>query len=445
MYEGKDGHPYCKNDFIATFAPKCYRCKGVIMGKVLKAMGQSWHPHHFSCTKCGDSLVGKKKYGIYKDQPYCPIHTPVGKGDGDGEKDKEKEKGEGEGVKKKPDQLLTQMDTVKPDAKLASISFDPSDPLSAMSEVVESLSVLSTLEPCDYDLKKASLAKAIQANDFDLVRNLFVWVVDNSLGDSESKSAAIQTLWKMGEVESKVFQKCAEHNPLSAFLIPMITSRNMEAIFVAVTFLGKMCSADFPIPEAEFDRLNEEFIQLLLSIIIDYDVEDDGSNENKQCLMVSRAAISCLVGVNSQFSGMDNEVVKQLWKHELCTTIASRILHHFNEGLPDGELKVMVKFFSDVFEGKSGLFFTTDLKVVIEICLRFLQDSPERPVDVTRRTYLDIVELFLRTGVYSQQLGCHRLAELKKVLEELTLPSVVDPYLPSRCNSLLYDNRALFG
>ena len=56
----------------------------------------------------------------------------------------------------------------------------------------------------------------------------------------------------------------------------------------------------------------------------------------------------------------------------------------------------MVKFFSDVFEGKTGFFFTTDLKVVIEICLRFLQDSPERPTDLTRRVYLEIIELFLR-------------------------------------------------
>ena len=50
--------------------------------------------------------------------------------------------------------------------------------------------------------------------------------------------------------------------------------------------------------------------------------------------MVSRATISCLVGVNNQFSGLDNEVVRQLWKHEMCTTLSTRILGNFNSGLP---------------------------------------------------------------------------------------------------------------
>ena len=68
----------------------------------------------------------------------------------------------------------------------------------------------------------------------------------------------------MGEVEPKVFQKCAQNKPLSSFLIPMIRSRNPEAIFVAVTFLGKMCSTEYPIPEEEFDCLNDGFFFFFL-------------------------------------------------------------------------------------------------------------------------------------------------------------------------------------
>jgi hypothetical protein len=77
MYEGKDCHPYCKEDYIKTFAPKCNRCGEAILGKVLSAMGKPWHPHHFTCAKCDTPLVEKGKYGAVDGQPYCPIHTPL--------------------------------------------------------------------------------------------------------------------------------------------------------------------------------------------------------------------------------------------------------------------------------------------------------------------------------------------------------------------------------
>ena len=71
-------------------------------------MEKSWHPHCFSCTECSENLVGKKKYGVFEDQPYCPIHTPMGIQGGEkesGEKREEKKKEEGKKV--------TQMDMVR--------------------------------------------------------------------------------------------------------------------------------------------------------------------------------------------------------------------------------------------------------------------------------------------------------------------------------------------
>ena len=107
LYEGKDGHPYCKNDFIETFAPKCSRCNSAIVGKVLKAMGKIWHPHHFTCSKCDTPLVGKGKYGMFDGQPFCPIHTPLTK-----EEEEEAANKTKEDIKKKHDALLTQIDLV---------------------------------------------------------------------------------------------------------------------------------------------------------------------------------------------------------------------------------------------------------------------------------------------------------------------------------------------
>ena len=135
---------------------------------------------------------------------------------------------------------------------------------------------------------------------------------------------------------------CAEFGAVSTFLLDLIKSQNPEAIFLAVTLLGKMCSYD-PLPESEFKCLDDDLIDTLLDIIIQYDVEDDGEPENVQSLMVSRAAISCLVGINSQFSNLENKVIDRLLKHELCTTLASRILSNFNEGLDEIQLRCMVK------------------------------------------------------------------------------------------------------
>ena len=247
----------------------------------------------------------------------------------------------------------------------------------------------------------------------------------------------------MGEIEPKVFEKCAEKGAISKFVIGMIESQNPEAIFLAVTFLAKMCSHQLVIPDQEFDEIDEKFIDHLLAIILRFDVEDDGEPENVQSLMVSRASISCIVALNFQFSNLDNKIISRLMAHEMCTTLASRILTKFNLGLDGQQLRVMVKFFNDVFDLKNGLFFTSDLKVVIEICVRMLLDAPDLPLDILRRGYLDLIDLFLRSGMYTT-LEHHRVEDLKKALEYLTNPEILDPYISSRSNSLLYDHRAIF-
>jgi len=156
----------------------------------------------------------------------------------------------------------------------------------------------------------------------------------------------------------------------------------------------------------------------VLHLILQYDCEDDGQPETQQSLAVSRSLISALVGINAQFSNLENRVIASLLSHPLSTTLASRILTKFNEGLTPAELKAYVKFFGDVFDSQSGLFFSSDLKVVVEICIRELVDLPSRPLDLIRRGYVDLVELLLRSGVY-ERLEFHRMTDLKAALEKL--------------------------
>lgn len=66
----KDGHPYCENDYYELFGHRCIRCENPIKGNMIKAFGQTYHPEHFTCTGCGVGLAGKS-YKEAGGEPYC--------------------------------------------------------------------------------------------------------------------------------------------------------------------------------------------------------------------------------------------------------------------------------------------------------------------------------------------------------------------------------------
>ncbi|TMS06214.1 LIM and senescent cell antigen-like-containing domain protein 1 [Larimichthys crocea] len=44
-----EGRKYCEHDFQMLFAPCCHQCGEFIIGRVIKAMNNSWHPDCFCC------------------------------------------------------------------------------------------------------------------------------------------------------------------------------------------------------------------------------------------------------------------------------------------------------------------------------------------------------------------------------------------------------------
>nr|XP_023017260.1 LIM and senescent cell antigen-like-containing domain protein 1 isoform X1 [Leptinotarsa decemlineata]XP_023017261.1 LIM and senescent cell antigen-like-containing domain protein 1 isoform X1 [Leptinotarsa decemlineata] len=52
-----DGRKYCEHDFQVLFAPCCNKCGEFIIGRVIKAMNASWHPHCFKCEMCSMELA----------------------------------------------------------------------------------------------------------------------------------------------------------------------------------------------------------------------------------------------------------------------------------------------------------------------------------------------------------------------------------------------------
>lgn len=66
----RDGRPYCEKDYHRLFSPLCGYCKGPITHNILTALDQSWHPEHFFCTHCGNRFEAEGF--LEKDgKPYC--------------------------------------------------------------------------------------------------------------------------------------------------------------------------------------------------------------------------------------------------------------------------------------------------------------------------------------------------------------------------------------
>ncbi|KAI6068285.1 Leupaxin isoform X1 [Aix galericulata] len=66
----RGGQAYCEEDYHQAFSPRCAYCAGPIREKVLTAMNQTWHPEHFFCTHCG-KVFGDDGFHERKGKPYC--------------------------------------------------------------------------------------------------------------------------------------------------------------------------------------------------------------------------------------------------------------------------------------------------------------------------------------------------------------------------------------
>ncbi|NXN86474.1 LPXN protein, partial [Bombycilla garrulus] len=64
------GRAFCEEDYHQAFSPRCAYCTGPIREKVLTAMEKTWHPEHFFCAHCG-KVFGDEGFLEHKGKPYC--------------------------------------------------------------------------------------------------------------------------------------------------------------------------------------------------------------------------------------------------------------------------------------------------------------------------------------------------------------------------------------
>lgn len=69
FYE-KDNLPYCEQDYLRLFSPKCYSCRNPILDKMLTALDKSWHLNCFVCKICTKPLNDESFLEI-NNSAYC--------------------------------------------------------------------------------------------------------------------------------------------------------------------------------------------------------------------------------------------------------------------------------------------------------------------------------------------------------------------------------------
>lgn len=66
----REGQPYCEDDYHSLFSPRCAHCNGAILDKCLSALDRTWHPEHFVCFDCNEPF-GEDGFHEKDEQAYC--------------------------------------------------------------------------------------------------------------------------------------------------------------------------------------------------------------------------------------------------------------------------------------------------------------------------------------------------------------------------------------
>ncbi|EDO47764.1 predicted protein, partial [Nematostella vectensis] len=66
------GKLYCEKDYNKFFAPHCESCKQPIVGPCVQAIGKTFHPEHFTCSSCSKQ-IGSEGFNVDRGMPYCEM------------------------------------------------------------------------------------------------------------------------------------------------------------------------------------------------------------------------------------------------------------------------------------------------------------------------------------------------------------------------------------
>ncbi|XP_049776373.1 NCK-interacting protein with SH3 domain-like isoform X4 [Schistocerca cancellata] len=192
------------------------------------------------------------------------------------------------------------------------------------------------------------------------------------------------------------------------------SSYNVPCLTLCAVLLSMLFSMGEAMPVTHLEHLGQEFV-LFLSNIVENPPETD-VEEKLPDLMVN-----VLLSYNLQFSSSnENILLKALSELPVAKTFTEKILFLLNreedpvrvfEHQPAPPHSVL-KLFKDLFslEVTAALFYTNDVKVLIDIIVRQLADLS--PGEKRRHQYLQLCRLVMRNTAYEQHH--HRLDDIRK-------------------------------
>nr|XP_012146469.1 PREDICTED: NCK-interacting protein with SH3 domain isoform X2 [Megachile rotundata] len=178
--------------------------------------------------------------------------------------------------------------------------------------------------------------------------------------------------------------------------------RNVTKLNYSSLLLTMIFSMGEPMPVTHLEQLGPDFIAFILDLIEnppDMDLEDQ----------IPDLFVNLILSYNLQFTNSENIVLNALKGRTVAKNFTEKILLLFNREEdpvrifdhqpppPHSVLKLFIDLFSN--DVTAGLFYTNDVKVLIDIILRQLYDM--FPGD-KRRQYLELCRRVLRTSSYNE-------------------------------------------
>ncbi|XP_034176122.1 NCK-interacting protein with SH3 domain [Osmia lignaria lignaria] len=178
--------------------------------------------------------------------------------------------------------------------------------------------------------------------------------------------------------------------------------RNVTKLNYSSLLLTMIFSMGEPMPVTHLEQLGPDFIAFVLDLIEnppDMDLEDQ----------IPDLFVNLILSYNLQFTNSENIVLNALKERTVAKNFTEKILLLFNREEdpvrifdhqpppPHSVLKLFIDLFSN--DVTAGLFYTNDVKVLIDIILRQLYDM--FPGD-KRRQYLELCRRVLRTSSYNE-------------------------------------------
>ncbi|XP_072176871.1 NCK-interacting protein with SH3 domain-like [Diadema setosum] len=182
-----------------------------------------------------------------------------------------------------------------------------------------------------------------------------------------------------------------------------------------------LLSTGEPLPFTHYDQLHADFIGFLLDNID----QPPSADEMEQ---VPDLFVNLILAFNLHFRiPADNIVMKVLAERKTAKSFSEKIMLLVNRGVDPVKMfehsqdtqDSLLKFMGDIFSSPttSDLFYSNDMKVLIDIVVRQMTDL--LPGDQVRTEYLSLIlSIFTNTSYWED---CHRLAELEKAFVAIAI------------------------